>query len=285
MNLIAAAAAALVPLQGLVADASFPAATSGPVLRQWLETHSAIRPGEVVANGGGRVVAVTRKAPAPAPSRLVRITIRTEIITPDAAAQAGARSETGELEIDCAGGKARPGVTQQYSLPNLTGSLRIKPGGDAWIPAAPNTTLSRMIEAACAWPRSAQAAPAAAPAPDLSGQGASEAGAAPRAPQEAPSARPDPARAAPAGPAAVSVAGGFGSWAQIAVDGSRQGAQAVLDQWKAAHPEDGQRPTAVEALSAGGQTYYLALVGGFPDSAQAAAFCQAAGPGCVVRQR
>src|SRR5690606_38225339 len=116
----------------LVSDNSFPTSTSGPALVRWLSTHSTLRPGQIVAAGGGRLIAVVRKVPGPA-AGLVRITIRTEIITREAAAAAGARSETGDLDVDCDGRRALSGETLQYALPNLTGTLKIKSGSDAWM--------------------------------------------------------------------------------------------------------------------------------------------------------
>ena len=233
----------------------FPASLSGPVLAAWLGASTTIRPESIIAVGGGRVVAAAGPpTPLPAPGA-VRLVIRTELVSLEAAHQLGALSESTTLDVDCPARRARVGETLQYSQRNLMGSMQVKPGWTDWAPAAPGTTLDKMISAACV-----QTPPRPAPTP-------------PPAPRPAIVAAPKP----------------FASLVQISAAPSQSQAEAALKAAETRYPDVlAGRPTSVESISVGGQTFYRALFGGFKDAAQAAALCkalQAAGGACLVRQR
>lgn len=154
----------------------FPSALTGPVLAAWIPKNTSLRLADVISVGGGRVIALTRRSQPAGAAKAVRITIRTEIVDPAQAKAAAARSESSELDIDCAQHKAKLVVTQTYSQRDLTGTFVTKPGWADFTAPAPNTTLDRMITAACdpAFRGSFAAAPqvaALAPGPAPAAQG------------------------------------------------------------------------------------------------------------------
>lgn len=305
------------------AASDFPASLNQADLIAWLPAHSNLSPRDIVSVGGGRIIAVTRRGTAGV-STEARATVRTEIVTAEAAAQAGARSETQELTVDCKGRRAKAGQMWSFSQHGLRGTTKTTEGFD-WTAAAAGTTLGKIVEAACRAPGTppvpvarsddplAAAAfaqrPGTAPATDMAAPPPAPVAvqalpdpapppAAPAGEPEAPAAAPDPdpepvaetpPPTPPPPPPPPKATATLTNLAQIGAVTSEAGAQDLLDAFKSAHPELIEtRTTAIEKTVVDGQTYYRALISGFEDYAAARAFCAAVtagGGGCVVRQR
>ena len=251
--------------------AAFPFSMSGPPLDAWLRANTTIKPASVIAVGGGRVVAVVSKSPLPGSASLMRLTIRTELVSQEAAQEAKALSESNMLQIDCAARKAKAGETLQYAQRNMIGAMQVKPAWTDWAVAAPGTTLDRMVDAACT--QKPKGLPAQLPAPP--------------APVLAPVKSPPPS--APPVTAPSGLAEPFATRAQLSSSTSEAAVQDALVQAKTRFAAlIGERETSVRATEVEGQTYYRALIGGFSDAAEAAAFCaeiKTAGGDCVLYQQ
>src|SRR6185312_13159524 len=100
--------------------------------------------------------------------RSTRLTLREEVINPDAAAAWGGRSIQLDLDLDCSRHRAILGARRIYARPNLQGSARITRSADAWVPVPSDTVIDDVAKVACAPPAPAQLAdaqPAAAAPP------------------------------------------------------------------------------------------------------------------------
>lgn len=301
---------------GAATAQEFPASIEQAALAAWLPRNTDIDPRTIVSTGGGRVISVVRRGPG-AVSGEQRVTVRTEIVTRQAAEQSGALSETQDLTVDCKGRRVKAGQMWSFSRRNLQGTTKTIEGWSEWAATEPGTTLARIVDAACGG-RSTASGQAAPPAPSrdplaaaaFSGGGDAPVSTSPATstapPPEAVETQPlpDPAplpsppevggepeasRLAPPPRPATKPAANLQNLAQIGAANSPEGAQALLDAFRAAHPDwMGDRATSIEATVVGGQTFHRALIGGFADAADVQAFCRqvtATGAGCVVRLR
>lgn len=268
----------------------FPTGSTAPELTAWLGQHSDVKAADVVAVGGGRVVALAgRRGAATASPQKVSVTVRTEVID-RAVAESGVRSEANDLDVDCAARKVKMAKMETYSLWGLKGARTSKPGWADWVSATPNTVMARIVDAACdpafrgpladvkLARQTPPPAPAAPPIPT------------PRAAAPPPKAAVQTVKAGPAAPPVVAQpATGRASLVQIAAANSQAQAQAALDRLKAKSPQLLKgRQVLIEPVTVDGRTFHRAMIGGFGDPAQAGAFCssiKASGGDCIVRKR
>ncbi len=248
----------------------YPSALTRPVLTPWITSHTTIRTADIVSVGGGRIVAITRRGAPAGGGKPIRIGFRTEIISAAEVKDAGGRSESSEIDVDCAARKAKLVSTQTYSQRNLSGTFASKPGWPVWVAAAPGTTLESMVAAACDRGFRGAFAPRIATAP---------------APPALVRSGPAPAAIAPK-PASL---GRLATVVQISASNSRAQAQASLDSLKRSLPAlAADHETLIETTTVAGQTFYRALLVGFAAPADARKLCaalKAAGGDCLVRQR
>jgi hypothetical protein len=258
------------------------------------------------------VVAIADRQDGRGADGSIRLTLREEVISPDAAAAWGGRSIQLDLDLDCSRHRVMLGARRIYASLNLQGSVRLTRPASAWAEAPPGTVIDDVVRAICSpqppLPTLAATSPPeeaaiAAPPSPVRTAAADPAPAAPAAPPEVPLATTAPPAAladqsvvvhnpfaSPAaraqGPAAQPAARAAASAApaprpadfavQIATVAS---ADLARDRWqslKGKLPDlVAPRTFAVEAVSANGRTVYRALLLGFASPDEAAALCKA----------
>jgi hypothetical protein len=189
-------------------------ATRAEILR-WLAGNSDLNPDSVVTMTDELVVAVTSRQDGRGVGRSTRLTLREEVINPDAAAAWGGRSIELDLDLDCPRHRVILGARRVYARPNLQGAVRITRPDNAWADVPGDTVIGDVERVACSSrptqfaiaPPASDPATAAAPAapapasPAPQGQTAEAAQApapSPQVPDPPPAAAPQIAAAEPA---------------------------------------------------------------------------------------
>jgi hypothetical protein len=175
-------------------------ATRAGILR-WLAGNSDLNPDTVVTMTDELVVAITSREDGRGVGRSTRLSLREEVINPDAAAAWGGRSIQLDLDLDCARHRVILGARRIYARPNLQGAVRITRSDNSWAEVPPDTVIDDVARAACSSKptRLAEAPPARDPA-------TGDAASAPAPPQSQAAAAEPPAAASAPGPAPVQVA-------------------------------------------------------------------------------
>jgi hypothetical protein len=151
------------------AQDSFPqTATRAEVLR-WLAGNSDLNPAAVVAMTDEVVVAVIDRQDGRGVDGSIRLALREEVISPDAAAMWGGRSVQLDMDLDCSRHRVMLGVRRIYARPNLEGPVRLSRADSAWAAAPPDTVIEEVMRSVCAPQPPAQlaTAPVEAPAPQV----------------------------------------------------------------------------------------------------------------------
>jgi hypothetical protein len=172
---------------------TFPQAPTKADILRWLAGNSDLNPAAVVTMTDELVVAITSRQDGRGVGRSTRLTLREEVINPDAAAAWGGRSIQLDLDLDCARHRAILGARRIYSRPNLQGSARISRSDNAWSEVPPDTVIDDVARSACAPPTQlADNAPVPRPS-----ESATVAAAAAAPPVSTPSAEPPPVASPP----------------------------------------------------------------------------------------
>lgn len=174
-SLAAGLAAACVAGSALAAvEDTFPREPTRAAILRWLAGNSNLDPEAVVTMTDELVVAITAREDGRGVGRSTRLSLREEIINPDAAAAWGGRSIQLDLDLDCTRRRVILGARRIYSRPNLQGSVRITRSDNAWAEVPPDTVIEDVARVACspkpthlaeAPPAAAAEAPAAATPP------------------------------------------------------------------------------------------------------------------------
>ncbi|MFN3513558.1 MAG: SPOR domain-containing protein [Phenylobacterium sp.] len=257
---------------------TFPESLEREALAAWLARDTDIRPQSVVAVTPDMLTAVIQTRLV---GTTVAVVVRGEALTPEGVRD-GVLSWHATVQVDCAAGRVRQGATTGYPVRNLLFEGRqIRDPDAGWIAPRPGDALDQVRRAACepafksplldeaVLTPQAVAPPPAAPAP------------------AAVKAVPQPPPAAPPAPKAVPQAQAGRFAVQVVAAGSPAEAEQVLKRLRTRLPEAmADRPTAVVQAVVNGKTYHRALVTGFAQRAEAAAFCtalKAANQACFVR--
>lgn len=257
---------------------TFPATLTREPLLLWLQRETDITPERVVAVTPQALSAIVSTFPG-SPSQPPRVVIRSEALTADSAARAGAMSWHVSIRADCERRRVALGETTGYQERNLLGERKaVRAAEPDWRTPERGSALDAAWRAACE--------------PDFRGpfQSATLTVAQPETPAPAVvtaaekpvAASPEIAR--PAGapvPKAPPRAGGM--VVQVGASTSEAEARALL---AALAPRLDGRDAWVETAKVGGKVWRRAVVGGFSDGADAARFCaglKAAGRDCFVR--
>lgn len=287
---------------------TYPSAMDKATLSAWLHKETDIDPDAVVAITPDTVLSILQ-------SRVVdgamAVIVRGEVVTAEAAAREKVASWHATVQVDCARGRVRQGVTTGYAARNLLfDGGPIRPADADWSKPLPGDPLDQVRRAACEkdfrGPLTSgegvptmEAPPAVEPPPPPpkpeAPKPAPKPAPAPRAeppkpaPRPAPPAAPHTPAAAPA-PAPVAAAPRTGAAkvsVQIAAAGSEAEATSLLTRLKTRQAQAmAGLDTRIVGAQVGGKTVYRALVVGFADQAAAIAFCQAlkaANQACFVR--
>jgi len=181
---------------------TFPQAPTRADILRWLAANSDISPESVVDMTDDVVVAITARQDGRGAGRAIRMTLREEVINPDAAAAWGGRSIQLDLDLDCSRHRVILGARRIYARPNLQGSARITRPDNAWAEVPSDTVIDDVAKIACKSPgqlaeaqpmpaeSEAATVPAATAAPPVQA-------AAKEAPELAKAPAPPPAAAAP----------------------------------------------------------------------------------------
>jgi hypothetical protein len=187
-NLAAAlAAACFAGTAHAAVEDTFPREATREAILRWLAGNSDLSPDSVVTMTDELVVAITEREDGRGVGRSTRLTLREEVINPDAAAAWGGRSIALDLDLDCSRHRVILGARRIYARPNLQGSVRITRSGNEWAEVPADTVIDDVAHAACAPATKLAAAPPTAP---------SQTATVPAEP--APAAQPVEAEAAPA---------------------------------------------------------------------------------------
>lgn len=280
------AAGWLLGLDLAAAATTFPASLEREPLLLWLQRETDILPNQVVAVTPQALTAVMSSVSA-GDDQAPRLVIRSEALTSEVVARAGAMSWQMTLSADCQGRRVKLGETIGYPQRNLLGGRRsLRPADADWRAPGPGTALEHAWRAACepgfggpfrapavtlaevdgaaAPPAASVAAPLQASAPAPAAIAAAPAPVTPRAPSVMPSRK-------------------TGLAAQVGAGASEADARALL---RALAAPIADRPTWVETAEVGGRVWRRAMVGGFADASEAARFCvglRSSGRACFVR--
>jgi hypothetical protein len=165
---------------------TFPQGPTRTEVLTWLAGHSDINPGAVVAMTDEVVVAITVRQDGRGLDGSTRLTLREEVINPDAAVAWGGRSMQLDLDLDCPRRRVMLGARRIYAKPNMQGSARITRPDTAWTEAPRDTVIDDVARAACAPQAPAQlAATQPAPVPKPAEVAAAPAASAPARPPAA----------------------------------------------------------------------------------------------------
>jgi hypothetical protein len=264
---------------------TYPAALDRESLAAWLRKETDIDPDSVVAVTPDSVVAVLQ-------SRIVEggvaMIVRGEVLTAQAVARDKVASWHETVQVDCAAGRIRQGVTTGYAARNLLfDGGPIREADKAWSKPLPGDPLDQIRRAACEKDFRGPLTAGAPPPPAKPPTAAAEPQPQPsqkkeppklQAPKPAPAAA-SPLQAAPTAMAPVSV--------QIAAAGGEDEAAGLLARLKVRQPQAmGGLDTRVVKAQVKGKTVFRALVVGFDGHAAAVKFCQdlkAAKQDCFVR--
>jgi hypothetical protein len=183
---------------------TFPREASRAVILRWLAGNSDLNPDTVVTMTDELVVAVTSREDGRGVGRSTRLSLREEVINPDAAAAWGGRSIQLDLDLDCGRHRAILGARRIYARPNLQGAVRITRSDNAWAEVPADTVIDDVARATCAPPGQFASAPPASDSTTVAAASASPSqttaeAAPPRATAQvaAAAAEPAPAKAAP----------------------------------------------------------------------------------------
>jgi len=191
---------------------TFPQTPTRAEILRWLTGNSDLSPEAVVTMTDEVVVAIAARQDGRGVGRSTRLTLREEVINPDAAAAWGGRSIQLDLDLDCSRHRVILGARRIYARPNLQGSARITRSDNAWSEVPPDTVIDDVARSACAPQQPAQLAaaqpaparpPATEPPPAVGAQPPVRLAAADPAPPPEPSA---PAEAPPAAPIRLAAA-------------------------------------------------------------------------------
>jgi hypothetical protein len=174
---------------------TFPQAPTRAEILRWLTGNSDLNPEAVITMTDELVVAITDRQDGRGVGRSTRLTLREEVINPDAAAAWGGRSIQLDLDLDCARHRVILGARRIYARPNLQGSARITRADNAWSEVPPDTVIDDVARSACAPQQPGQLA-ATQPAPAKT-PAAAPVQLAAAAPAPAPAPPPEPPAAAP----------------------------------------------------------------------------------------
>jgi hypothetical protein len=177
-NLAAALGAACIagPAAAMPED-TFPQGRTRADVLSWLAGNSDLNPDSVVSMTDELVAAVAVRQDGRGVGGSTRLTLREEVINPDAAAAWGGRSMQLDLDLDCSRRRVMLGVRRVYARPNLQGSVRITRSDTAWTEAPHDTVIDDVARFACAPqpPTQLAAAQPARPAESMSLAGATAA--------------------------------------------------------------------------------------------------------------
>jgi hypothetical protein len=152
-----------------MAEDSFPQTPARAEVLRWLAGNSDLNANAVVAMTDEVVVAITERQDGRGLQGSTRLTLREEVISPDAAATWGGRSIQLDVDLDCSRHRVMLGVRRIYARPNLQGSVRLTRSDAAWTEAPPGTVIDEVVRGVCAPQPPAQlaAAQTAPPAPPV----------------------------------------------------------------------------------------------------------------------
>lgn len=133
-----------------MAEDSFPQTLARADVLRWLAGNSDVNANTVVAMTDELVVAITDRRDRGGVGGSARLTLREEVINPDAAATWGGRSIQLDLDLDCPRHRVMLGVRRIYAKSNLQGSVRLTRSDTAWAQAPPDTVIDEVVRAVCA---------------------------------------------------------------------------------------------------------------------------------------
>lgn len=311
--------AATLPLLGGSPAADPPCPNrSGAELQTWVEAHTRIPLGSVIAVGDDALVAFAPAEAdpdaeaAPDGAAYSRVLVQQEALDPTFAARTGARSSLSLVDIDCAGNRARELWRRGFEGADLSGAERDQPRPADWRSPTSEPLLNAVSRSLCdpAFQRpgarlAQRRAPSVEPLPAGDGRDA-QARLDARQPGPAPIAVADPAvgpapppaaeRSPPAAvmaflprPHTLEARSTRGGWrVQIgAFDSELQARQAIHRALSTLAAPAGDGFSEVRRVSRAGRAFYRGLVGGFASQPEAAEFCAAyrkAGRDCLIRK-
>lgn len=247
---------------------TFPSALTREPLLLWMQRQTDIAPDRVLAVTPQALSAVVSTFPGGA-GQPPHVVIRSEALSADSAARAGAMSWRVSMSADCEGRRTALGETMGYPARNLLGEPSVvRMAEPEWRTPEPGSALEAALRAACE--------------PDFRGPFKSATLSAARSPAAAPAAVPTTGKPAAAPPEIPAPRAG-GLVVQVGASVSEAEALAML---AALAPRLGGRATWVETAEVAGRVWRRAVVGGFADGSDAGRFCaelKAAGRGCFVR--
>ena len=273
-GLLAGAALGLAGAASAAQD--FPASSSESDILAWVRSRTSIDRGSILSVGPQAVIAFERRTGTA--QNVVSAEVREELIGPDLAARASARSVRITLDLDCASHRYRILGRTLFVLTDLQGAGRNQAGSPSWAQVDETAPIGKAWQAVCtagfAFP---YARTSASPPPPQSQLPPTELPRTQRPATQPPSTKP------PATPRSGDYEALLGSYA---VPANAQGAVDRLTGGYAA-ALDGRRPGIV-AVTVGGKSYSAVRVGPFASAAEAGEFCARIKPSglvCVVKAK
>jgi hypothetical protein len=257
------------------APQDFPATTTEADILRWTRAHTSIDRGSILSIGSQAVIAFERRTGTA--DDVVSAEVREELIGPDLAARAQARSVRITLDLDCAAHRYRILGRTLFALADLQGQGRNEAGSQGWAQVDETAPIGKAWQAVCTPGFVFPYATAAAPVPALPVRPPEKGPAAPLARPPAPPARP----AAPPRSGAYEVL--LGSYT---VPANAQGAADKLTRGFA-DALAGRKP-AIRAATVGGKAFSVVTVAPFASAADASGFCARIKPSglvCVAKTR
>ena len=132
------------------AEDSFPQTVARAEVLRWLAANSDLNINAVAAMTDEVVVAITDRQDGRGVDGSIRLTLREEVISPDAAATWGGRSVLLDMDLDCSRPRVMLGVRRIFASPDLQGSVRLSRADSAWTEAPPGTVIDEVVHAVCA---------------------------------------------------------------------------------------------------------------------------------------
>ena len=267
-------ALAALGLGAAAAPQDFPASSSDAEILRWVKARTSIDRGTILSVGPQAVIAFERKTGSL--DNVVSAEVREELIGPELAARAQARSVRITLELDCGAHRYRILGRTLFALTNLEGQGRNEAGSQGWAQVDETAPIGRAWQAVCTpgflFPY-ASAPPTAAATTTPSKPDLIE-----------PTAKAKTAAIAkPTAPRSGDYEVLLGSYS---VPANAQGAAAKLTR-RFAEALAGRKPS-ISPVTVSGKSYSAVRVGPFATAPDASSFCtriKASGLVCVVKTK